>query len=249
MKYLQQLTDLRSFTKEDVVKIVGNENTASTIIRNYKTKGYIKPVKRNLYVAIGMETRQSVANKFLIASKITDVSYISHHSAFEYYGFSNQVYYETYVSGSKKFASFEFDDITYRYIYSNLDFGVVTNDDGVRVTDLERTILDNIDDFERIGGLEELIKCLELIPSVNEEKLLEYLKKYNKKFLYQKAGYIFQHFQKELSISENFLNKCRKNIGNSKRYLSNETKLQNSEKYLNKEWHLIVLNSLNKGEI
>jgi hypothetical protein len=33
---------------------------------------------------------------------------------------------------------------------------MLKNDD-VRITDLERTILDNINDFEKISGLEELL--------------------------------------------------------------------------------------------
>ena len=34
---------------------------------------------------------------------------------------------------------------------------------GVRVTDLERTVIDSIKDFEKIGGLEELMNCLSLV--------------------------------------------------------------------------------------
>ncbi len=65
--------------------------------------------------------------------------------------------------------------------------GVSLKEDGVRVTDMERTILDSINDLDKIGGLEELLRCLELINYADEEKLLLYLKlTFHKQVLYQK---------------------------------------------------------------
>ncbi len=46
-----------------------------------------------------------------------------------------------------------------------------------------------------IGGLEELLRCLSLVPLVNEDRLLAYLPLYNRQFLYQKTGYVLQHFK------------------------------------------------------
>jgi len=60
-------------------------------------------------------------------------------------------------------------------------------------------VLDSINDFEKIAGLEELLHCLELIPYINEEKLLEYLERYDKQFLYQKAGYVLNHFRYDIN--------------------------------------------------
>ncbi len=86
------------------------------------------------------------------------------------------------------FTAFEFDDVYYRYVALRIDAGTVQKEDGIRVTDIERTVLDSINDFEKIAGLEELLRCLEMIPFVDEEKLLWYLELYDKQFLYQWAG-------------------------------------------------------------
>lgn len=55
---------------------------------------------------------------------------------------------------------------------------------GVRVTNIERTVLDGIHDLEKVTGLEELLRCLELVSAVDEGRLLSYLTVYGKQVLY-----------------------------------------------------------------
>ena len=244
MKYYKELTKLQCFTRTDAEHMAGNAETANSLLTNYQKKGYIYSVKRNLYVAVSMETGQAVANRYRIASHIADGAYISHHSAFEYYGCANQVFYEVYVSGGKRFAPFEYDDVAYRYVAPRISVGVREKPDGVRVTDMERTVLDSVNDFEKIAGLEELLRCLELIPLINEEKLLEYLERYGKQFLYQKAGYILNHLKNELRLSEGFFEICERKVSKSVRYFYSG--IENEQNAFDKRWRLFVPENLMK---
>lgn len=97
--------------------------------------------------------------------------------------------------------------------------GIAETDTGVRVTSLERTVIDSIADFEKIGGLEELLRCLLLIPSPDWNKLLDTLKLYGRGQLYQKTGYILEAFKEELSLPELFFAECEKMSSASKTYL------------------------------
>ena len=218
MKYYKELTEIQCFTRADVESMTGNIETANSLLTNYQKKGYIESVKRNLYVAVSMETGQAVPSRYRIASHIADGAYISHHSAFEYYGCANQVFYEVYVSGNKRFEQFEYDDVVYRYVAPRIGVGMDEKPDGVRVTDIERTVLDSINDFEKIAGLEELLRCLELIPRIDEEKLLEYLECYGKQFLYQKSGYVLYYLKNELRLSDRFFEVCERKVSKSVRY-------------------------------
>lgn len=47
------------------------------------------------------------------------------------------------------------------------------------MTDIERTVVDSINNFARIGGLEELLRCLAMITYLSEEKLVRYLNIYD----------------------------------------------------------------------
>lgn len=248
MKHYEKLIDIGCFTRNEVCVLLGNEAATHSLLYDYTKKGLIERVRRDLYVAISLETKQPIKNRYAIASKISEGSYITHHSAFEYYGCANQVYYEVYVSGNKYFSEFDYDGVTFKYMKPHINDGVVTNN-GVCVTDIERTILDSINDFEKVGGLEELLKCIEQIPSVKEDKLISYLKSYNSKGLYQKTGYILEHFRIILNLSNSFFQECSNNIPDSKRYLyKSECK---KDFVLNQKWNLYVPNDLlsliNKG--
>jgi predicted transcriptional regulator of viral defense system len=189
-----------------------------------------------------METGQAVPNRYRIASHIAGGAYISHHSAFEYYGCANQVFYEVYVSGDKRFGPFEYDDVTYRYIAPRVGVGVEEKPDGVRVTDRERTVLDSVNDFEKIAGLEEVLRCLELIPQVDEKKLLEYLERYGKQFLYQKAGYVLSHLKNELRLSDRFFEVCEDMVSKSVRYFYGG--IEREQNNFDKRWQLFVPKNL-----
>jgi predicted transcriptional regulator of viral defense system len=202
------LLEKRCFTFKDVELLVGgNYNTAKSLLRQYTQKGFIQKVKKNLYVAISIETDMPAASSYQIASNITPSSYVSHRSAFAYYGYTNQVSYEMNVSSDNLFSDFEYDGIDYVHISSHIPEGIVEKQ-GVRITDTERTVVDYICDFERFGGLEELLRCLGMITFLSEEKLLQYLDVYNKAILYQKTGYILEHFKDSLKLSSSFFEEC-----------------------------------------
>lgn len=178
-----------------------------------------------------------VANRFQVASAITPSSYVSHHTAFEYYGTVDQIFYEVYVGSEMRFHDFEFDGYTYHYVKEQMKEGIVSPEfsGGVRVTDKERTIVDSIKDINLIAGLEEVLSCVVSVNSIDEIKLLNYLAGYDSAFLYQKIGFIFSEYQTELGISDDFIKICNDRSGNSKRYLTNGI----CEPGYSSEWKLV----------
>ena len=227
------------FAIDDVKRFIDNEKTAYSQLDRLMKKGLVKKVRRNIYSIVNPATGLMVANRYQIACAITNTAYISHHSAFEYYGYANQVFYEVYVSSETKFNHFDYDHVTYKFVASRMKEGVVEakNTTGVRITDLERTVIDSIKDFNKIGGFEELINCLECVHYLDEKKLKRYLDIYNTQGLYQKAGFLLEHYREEMQLSKEFLKYCKSKIKKSKRYLISELK-ENS--YYNSEWELMV---------
>ncbi|HHX55253.1 MAG TPA: hypothetical protein GX705_02795 [Clostridiales bacterium] len=227
------------FTINDVMKFKENEKTAYSKLNRLMKKGLIRKIRKNIYSAVNPTTGQIVATRYQIACAITNTAYISHHSAFEYYGLANQVFYEVYVSSETRFNHFEYEHVTYKYVASKMKEGVVKakNTTGVRITDLERTVIDNIRDFNKIGGFEELLNCLEGVHYLDEIKLKRYLDIYNTKGLYQKVGYLLNHYRKEMQLSKEFIEFCKSKIGKSIQYLVSDAK-ENS--YYNNEWKLMI---------
>lgn len=92
MKYYEQLIDKRVFGYPALAEIISeNQNTIYSLIRVYLQKHYVEQVKKGLYVAVSVETGAPVASRFEIGIHILEQGYISHHSAFEYLGFTNQM--------------------------------------------------------------------------------------------------------------------------------------------------------------
>ena len=238
MKYYERLVELGCFTRDDVEAMCENRETAHSVIEGYKKKGWIKSVRRDLFVAMSLETKQPVPNRYIIASHAAPDAYVCYHSAFEYHGLANQVYYEIYVASQARFREFEHDGLIYRHVTSPTGDGVESRADGANVTDLERTVIDGIDNFDKAGGLEELLRCIEIIPYLDSFKLTNYLSAYDKVFLYQKTGYILEHFKDSLKLTAEFFTTCQSKVSKSKRYLHGN--LQHKSNMLNKSWALYV---------
>ena len=61
--------------------------------------------------------------------------------------------------------------------------------------------------------MEELLNCISSIAFLDEKQLIVYLDAYNIQFLYQKTGFILEHYKNELQLSEGFIDYCKSKIG------------------------------------
>jgi predicted transcriptional regulator of viral defense system len=221
-EYIEKLHVLKIFELKDVMALTGKMRSAQELLRNYKKKVLVVQVRRNLYAVTDLATKIILATKFEIGSHISPTSYISYHSALDYHGVAHQQFFTMYISSENRFNSFEFEGIQYNYCKSNITEGVETPpmNSKVKVTDLERTVIDCLDRIDRAGGLEELMHCLAMINYLNEDKLINYLDVYNKAFLYKKAGFVLSKFQQGLKLSENFISFCHRKGAPHVKYLS-----------------------------
>lgn len=172
MKYYENLLEKGCFTRKELIEIVGTSSTANMLIYEYQKKGLIEKVKRDFYVVISLETKQPVLSRYQIGSNLFSDACITHHSAFEVYGYGSQVFYECFVATDKRFSDFEYDGVVYRRVERKPEIEVIRQGN-MRITSMEQTVVDSIRDFEKIAGLEEVIRCMMLIPSLNEKKVLE----------------------------------------------------------------------------
>lgn len=230
------------FSIKQVTEFYSDIEAARSAIKRLMKKELVQKIRNNLYTCVSGETGSPVANRFQIASKITESSCVSHHTAAEYYGITNQVYYDVYVSSNTRFNEFEFDGYKYIYVPSKVTDGIdyIQYNGGIKVTDKERTIIDCIKDMDKISGIEEVIATVEMMTKVDEKKLLHYMSEYNNKFLYQKAGYILGIYKENMTLTDSFFNECKEKIGKSVRYLTKDSR---EGKYIY-EWKLVVPNDI-----
>ncbi len=246
MKHYEDLVAHGCFSRDELIELVEKPSTANNIIYDYQKKGLIEKVKRDYYVVISLETKQPVLSRYQIGAYMFTDAYLTHHSAFEVYGYGSQVFYECFVATDKRFNDFEYNGVMYRRVPKRADAEVIMYGN-VLVTSIEQTAVDSIRDFEKIAGLEEVIRCLMLVPGLNEHKMLECLAKNNNGFLYQKCGYIFEELSEEFHFSSAFFEECEKKASGAKRYLIKDLR----ECEYQERWKLYTPTSLksliNKG--
>ena len=207
-----------TFVKNDIIGDFDNDKQYENwIASQVKAKRIIK-VRNGLYVHIDI-AGYPLTTKFEIASKIKEDSFVAYHSALEYYGVANQVFNMVTVGSQKKFNSFSFDDIEYvlKQVKNKVQI-IYIQKAGVRVTTLERAIVDCIDDINLGGGIEEILNALEQIRVLDGNKILEVLNSYNKVLLYQKVGYILEQYKEKFLFSDEFFKECQSRLTNQIKY-------------------------------
>ena len=236
--YLHKLHKIKLFSLQDVTQLTRNESTAKSLLSAGIKNGTICRVKMNLYAVTDLATMRCAANKYEIASHISETACVAYHSAMEYHGLGHQMFNEVSVVTPYAFKSFAFEGLTYIRRQPTIDEGVMTPmmDSRVRVTDLERTIIDCIDRIKYAGGLEELLNNMSSIAYVDESKLQRYLEDYGKAYLYQKTGFLLSMFKKQMRLSSVFFRRCKANIGQSTRYLTDASENTTYDA----EWRLCV---------
>lgn len=233
-----KLLKMPVFNVEDVNKYYNNMDSAHSAIKRLMKEKMVVKIRNNMYTCVSGETGLPVADRFQIACSITPTAYISHHTAMEYYGITDQVFYEVYVSSETFFRDFEFNGHNYHYVASKGNDGVdePAFSGGVRVTTPERTMIDSIKDMDKIAGMEEVIEDISCMEKVQERRVLSYLEHISNQFLYQKTGFLLSEQREQLGLSDNFFKECQSKIGKSKRYLSRDF----SSGVYDNQWKLVV---------
>lgn len=210
------------FSPADVEQQVGNLRRAKTFLSRYQRQGYISKVRRGLYCVNNLASGQPEANKYQVASAVTPTSFVAYHAAMEYHGLAHQVYYDVAVGSEQAFNSFDFDGQHFACHHLFAHFGIDTPiaDSHVRVTSVERTIVECIDRIDLCGGWEELVNCLHSVQYLREEELLTILRIYDKTALYKKVGFLFEQLQ--LPVSQEFIETCKQYAKDSVTYLTSD---------------------------
>jgi len=237
-KVYSELYSRRVINTDDVKEILGESHRSVDYITNLREKGYFQKIKKGVYAVVppNLVGEDFNPDKFLVAGKVKDDYYISHHSALELHGMAQSTYNRVWVTTKNPAKHFDYKSISYRFITTKYYFGITeVNRQGtkIKVSDREKTFLDCTRKIKYVGGLEELMKSLNNFPSLNWEKLLNYLGRFGENKLFQKTGFILDNL--EFKVPEELKEKLSKEVSNKTYYLD-----KNKESRHVKEWNLMV---------
>ena len=191
-----------------------NERSMQVKLKALTENGRIEKIKNGLYA-------------------LFENACVAYHSALEFHGLGNQMFSEVQVFTEKRYNPFMYNGLEYKFFSYTAKGGIMRLEQNAEivVTDLERTVVDCIDRIDLAGGIEELVTALNGITHLDEQALLTYLKEYNKKFVYKKAGFLLSLLKKDL-LSQNFFDICKQNCSIKLEDISENKKMpRKTDKY------------------
>jgi predicted transcriptional regulator of viral defense system len=186
--------------------------TLNAHLARWRMQGRIVRVKNELYVRKDPDSDQPIAPDFIaLASRMAPDAAASHHTALEAHGSAQSLFTRlTFVTWTR---TKEVEFLGHRLVpvrprvaldrsgrreewIETLD----REDLEVRVTSLERTLVDVLDRPSLAGGMEEVWRSLAALPAVDPVALLDYVRVLNNKTVAARVGYFLESRRDELAV-------------------------------------------------
>ncbi|EQD40166.1 transcriptional regulator [mine drainage metagenome] len=196
------------FRLEDVRAITGlSETSARSFVRKLVDRGVAARLKPGLYVLVPFELgreRQYPGNPLVVAREIMhgEDYYLSHATAMEIHGMTTQPQLVIMVSTPAPRRSVTTLGVEFRFVRCRRKhlFGLtehwVTKQEKVRVSDLERTIIDGLKQPEHCGGLTEVAKGLRMRrQDMNVDRLVQYARRIGVGAVLRRLGFLLETYE------------------------------------------------------
>ena len=243
------------FTGEELAEHLSSSGEAGTRAQEsliaYHTKaGRLVRVRRGLFAVVppGANVDTYPVDPYLVAVKLTKDSVLSHHTALEFHGRAYSVWQKVTYSASRPveklaFRSHVFQGTRFPEALRRLTkehFEVLDRERGgvpVRVTSLERTLVDVLDRPQQSGGWEEIWRSLESVEFFNLNKVVEYALLLSNATTASKVGFFLDQHRKELMVDERHLQPLREIRPRQAHYLDRNRRGSGS---LDANWNLVI---------
>jgi predicted transcriptional regulator of viral defense system len=227
-----------------------NTNTRKALLAYYRRQGRIIHVRRGLYAVVppGSSADSYPVDPFLLASRMAEDAVLAYHTALEFYGKAYSVqsrfyYLSRHKSIPLRFRGHEFMRVSVSPSLSSKGkemFGVKHyNRAGVelKVTDLERTLVDVMDRPDLSGSWEEIWRSLESVEFFDLERVIEYARILENATTAAKVGFFLDCHKETLMVGDDHIEPLKKLHPRQPHYMMRGTR---KDCRLVKEWNLMA---------
>lgn len=221
----------------------------------YTKKGRILRVRRGLYCTVppGVDPAKCPVDPLLVAAKLSKDAVLGYHTALEFKGKAHSVRQQfTYLTASKSSRPFSFRFFSFRAVLHpkrlrdshSEGVGVERADrSGVRlrVTSLERTLVDMLDRPELSGGWEEIWRSLGTVEYFDLDQVVEYALLLGNSTTMAKVGFFLERHREALMVEESHLQPLRERQPRQPHYMGRSV---GKKGRLVREWNLVVPNEI-----
>lgn len=223
---------------------------SQSVLKQHVRAGHLIHLRRGLYAVVprGTDPETLDIDPYLVASQIAPDSVIAYHAALQLHGktysLSRQFTYLT-CTRAKTFQALgaEFVPVSVPPTLRGLpDAGggiAIVKRSGlpVRITTLERTLVDVLDAPRYGGSWEEIWRSLESVEFFDVDAVTDYALKLGSAVTIAKVGFFLEQHREQLMLEDEHLERLRKNAPRQPMYLERSKREPGK---LVKGWNLIV---------
>ena len=223
--------------------------TTNNVLAQHVRRGRLLRVHRGLYATVppGVDPKLFEPDPYLVVTKAADDAAVAYHAALQFHGNAYSVSTRfTYVTRHRlrpfEFRGAEFVPVllpaTLRALRRPVGGVLEQRHAGgfVRVTTLERTLVDLLDAPEQGGGWEEIWRSLESIEFFDLDAVLEYALQLGSALTIARVGFYLEQHREQLMVEDRHLKALRARAPAQPRYFDRE---RGRGKFV-RPWNLIV---------
>ena len=227
----------------------GSRSTGNNLLARHLAAGKLLRVRRGFYFTVprGTKPAQAAIDPFLVASHATNDAVIAYHAALQFYGKTYSVWRRFHYFTRDRAKPFSFRGLEFIPVQPAVsvrslpDWGGGVNElhhagGRVRVTSLERTLVEVLDAPGKGGDWEEIWRSLEMIEFFDLDAVIDYSLKLSSSLTVARVGFFLEQHRQSLMVEDSHLDALRGHIPTQPRYLDNARKPGK----LVPRWNLIV---------
>ncbi len=226
-----------------------SERTSNNLLAKHLAAGHLLRVRRGLYAAVPRGVTPDVAevDPFLLATKLTEDAVLAFHAALQFHGKAYSVWRRFHFLTATRSRPFTFRGMEFvpvqlpAALRKRASFGGGVEErryhDGVvRVTNLERTLVDLLNEPRHGGGPEETWRSLEMVEFFDLDAVTAYTLEMRSALTVARVGFFLEQHREPLMVEDTHLERLRRYAPSQPRYLDNT---REPGKLLS-HWNLIV---------
>ena len=223
--------------------------TTDSLLRRYVADGRLVRVRGGVYAVVprGADVAAAPVDPYLVATKLSSDATLGYHAALQFWGKAYSVWQRFHFLTESSTRAFEFRGLEFVPVKVPIplrglpaaDLQVTEQRHGggtVRVTTLERTLVDVLDAPANAGGWEEIWRSLEMIEFFDLDAVILYTSKRGSALTAARVGFFLDQHRETLMVEESQLERLRKLRPRQPRYLDARRKPGK----LVASWNLIV---------
>ena len=206
--------------------------TKESILAYHTKTGRLIRIRRGLYAVVppGSDRDSHPIDPYLVASRLTTDSVLSHHTALQFHGRAYTVWQQYNYQATRPADPFTFRSLSFRgtripsaLVHSGCEmFDVLTVERAnvsLRVASLERTLVDVLNLPRFSGGWEEVWRSLESVEFFDLERVVEYALLLQNATTVARVGFYLDQHRDTLMVGDIHLERLRRHRPKRAHYL------------------------------